>query len=132
MNLLNISSGKETDTESNLKGTISMDTNEVHLKGNVVLPKRFSQRIGARSDAFSALMNDQKRLVLPMTITGSVKKPIPMVEVKALSSAFTKYYATRTLDKGMKKLQDKGKLPPGTDETRKAIENTLEGLFKKK
>lgn len=132
MQLLNISSGKDVDTESSLKGTISMETNEVRLKGNVVLPKRFSQRIGAKAEAFSAIMDDQKRLVLPMTITGSVKKPVPMVQVSALSSAFTKYYATRALDKGMKKLQDKGKLPAGSDETRRAIDNALEGLFRKK
>jgi hypothetical protein len=67
-----------------------------------------------------------------MTITGSLKKPIPMVEVRSLSSAFTKYYATKALDKGMKRLQDRGKLPPGGEETRKVLEDTLEGLFKKK
>ncbi len=132
MKLLNISSGKDVDTESNLKGTISMETNEVHLKGNVVLPKRFSQRMGARADAFSAIMNDQKRLVLPITITGSVKKPLPMVEVKSLSSAFTRYYANKALDQGLKKLQDKGTLPSGTDGTRKSLDNMMEGLFKKK
>jgi hypothetical protein len=132
MKILNISSGKDVDTESNLKGTISMETNEVHLKGNVVLPKRFSQRMGARAEAFSSIMNDQKRLVLPITITGPVKKPIPMVEVKSLSSAFTKYYANKFMDKGLKKLQDKGALPPGTDETRKTLDNMMEGLFKKK
>jgi hypothetical protein len=109
-----------------------METNEVHLKGNVVLPKRFSQRMGARAEAFSSIMNDQKRLVLPITITGPVKKPIPMVEVKSLSSAFTKYYANKFMDKGLKKLQDKGALPPGTDETRKTLDNMMEGLFKKK
>ncbi|HPI92858.1 MAG TPA: AsmA family protein [Deltaproteobacteria bacterium] len=132
MKLLNISSGKDVDTESSLKGTISMETNEVNLTGNVVLPKRFSQRIGNKAEAFSAIMNDQKRLVLPMTITGTVKKPVPMVEVKSLSSAFTKYYTSKALDKGMKKLQDKGQLPPGTEETRKALENVLDGLIKKK
>ena len=132
MKLLNITSGRDVDTESNLKGTISMETNEVHLKGNVVLPKRFSQRMGAKAEAFSAIMNDQKRLVLPITITGSVKKPIPMVEVKSLSSAFTKYYANKALDKGMKKLQDKVGLPSGTDDTRKSLDNMMEGLFKKK
>ena len=36
------------------------------------------------------------------------------------------------LDKGMKRLQDRGKLPPGGEETRKVLEDTLEGLFKKK
>jgi uncharacterized protein involved in outer membrane biogenesis len=132
MRLLNITSGRDVDTESSLKGTISMETNEVNLKGTVVLPKRFSQRIGNRAEAFSAIMNDQRRLVLPMTITGSLKKPIPMVEVRALSSAFTKYYTTKALDKGMKRLQDRGKLPPGGEETRKVLEDTLEGLFKKK
>lgn len=75
MKLINISSGKDVDTESSLKGTISMETSEVNLKGNVVLPKRFSQRIAPRAEAFSAIMNDEKRLVLPMTITGSIKKP---------------------------------------------------------
>jgi hypothetical protein len=132
MKILNISSGKDVDTESNLKGTISMETNEVHLKGNVVLPKRFSQRIGAKAKAFSSIMNDQNRLVLPITITGQVKKPIPMVEVKSLGSAFARYYTDKALDSGLKKLQDKGKLPPATDETRKAIEGVLEGVFKKK
>ncbi|HON95751.1 MAG TPA: hypothetical protein PL013_08145, partial [Deltaproteobacteria bacterium] len=120
------------DTESSLKGTISMETNEINLKGNVVLPKRFSQRIAPRAEAFSAIMNDEKRLVLPMSITGSIKKPIPMVDVSVLSKSFTRYYTTKALDKGLQKLQDKGKLPPATDETRKAIEGVLEGVFKKK
>ncbi|HQI81394.1 MAG TPA: AsmA-like C-terminal region-containing protein, partial [Deltaproteobacteria bacterium] len=132
MKLLNITSGRDVDTESSLKGTISMETGEVNLKGNVVLPKRFSQRIGAKAEAFSAVMNDQKRLVLPVSITGSTKKPVPMVQVGALSSAFTKYYTTRALDRGMQKLQEKGRLPAGTDETRKAIDNVFEGLLKKK
>jgi AsmA protein len=132
MKLLNITSGKDVDTESSLKGTISMETNEVRLKGNVVLPKRFSQRMGARAEAFSSIMNDQKRLVLPITITGSVKKPIPMVEVRSLSGAFTKYYANKVLGKGLKKLQDKVGVPQGTEDTKKNIQNALEGLFKKK
>lgn len=132
MKLLNISSGRDIDTESNLKGTINMETNEVDLRGNVVLPKRFSQRIGARAKAFSAIMNDQKRLVLPLTITGTLKRPIPMVGVSALSSAFAKYYTTKALDKGLQKLQEKGQLPPGTEDTRKALENVLEGVFRKK
>ena len=132
MKLINISSGKDVDTESSLKGTISMETNEINLKGNVVLPKRFSQRIAPRAEAFSAIMNDEKRLVLPMSITGSIKKPIPMVDVSVLSKSFTRYYTTKALDKGLQKLQDKGKLPPATDETRKAIEGVLEGVFKKK
>jgi uncharacterized protein involved in outer membrane biogenesis len=132
MQLLNISSGKDLDTESRLKGTISMETNQLDLKGQVILPKRFSQRMGARAEAFSALMNEQKRLVLPMTITGSLKKPIPMVDTKSLSSAMTRYYATKALDKGLKKLQDKVGLPQGTEDTKKNIQNMLEGLFKKK
>ncbi len=132
MKILNISSGKDVDTESNLKGTISMETNEVHLKGNVVLPKRFSQRIGAKAKAFSSIMNDQNRLVLPITITGPVKKPIPMVEVKSLGSAFARYYTDKALDSGLKKLQDKGTLPAGKDDTRKTIDTMMEGLFKKK
>lgn len=132
MKLINISSGRDVDTESSLKGTISMETNEINLKGNVVLPKRFSQRIAPRAEAFSAIMNDEKRLVLPMTITGSIKKPIPMVDVSVLSKSLTRYYTTKALDKGLQKLQDKGKLPPATDETRKAIEGVLEGVFKKK
>jgi hypothetical protein len=67
-----------------------------------------------------------------MSITGSIKKPIPMVDVSVLSKSFTRYYTTKALDKGLQKLQDKGKLPPATDETRKAIEGVLEGVFKKK
>ncbi len=130
MQLLNISSGKDMETDSRLKGTISMESNQVNLKGQVVLPKRFSQRIGAKTAAFSSLMNDQNRLVLPMTITGSLKKPVPMVEVKSLSNALTRYYATRYLDKGMKKLQDKG-FPSGTEDAKKNIEDMLQGIFKK-
>ncbi len=132
MKLLNITSGRDVDTESSLKGTISMETNEVNLKGNVVLPKRFSQRVGAKAEAFSAIMNEQKRLVLPVSITGSTKKPVPMVQVGALSSAFTKYYATKALDRGMQKLKDKGRLPAGSEETRRAVDNVLEGLLRKK
>jgi AsmA protein len=133
MQLLNISSGKDVDTESRLKGTISMETNRLDLKGQVVLPKRFSQRIGTKAAAFSTLMNDQNRFVLPLTITGSLKKPMPMVEVNSLTSALARYYTTRALDKGLKKLQDKAVLPPGTQQdTGKAIENLLDGLLKKK
>ena len=128
MQLLNISSGKDLDIESDLKGTISMETNKLDLNGQVILPKRFSQRMGARADAFSTLMNEQKRLVLPMTITGSLKKPIPMVDARSLRSAMTRYYATKAL----KKLQDKVGLPQGNEDTMKNIQNTLEGLFKKK
>ncbi|MEN6446625.1 MAG: AsmA family protein [Syntrophaceae bacterium] len=133
MQILNISSGRDVDTESRLKGTISMETNQLDLKGQVVLPKRFSQRLGARGQAFSALMNDQNRLVLPLTLKGTLKKPVPMVDVNVLGSALARYYTQKALGKGLQKLQDKAVLPPGTpQDTGKAIENLLDGLLKKK
>lgn len=52
--------------------------------------------------------------------------------MSVLSTSFTRYYTTKALDKGLQKLQSKGKLPPATDETRKALEGVLEGVFKKK
>ena len=125
LQLVNISSGKDVDTDSHLKGTISLETNQVNLKGQVILPKRFSQRIGDRSAAFSSMMNDQNRLVLPLTITGTLKKPVPMVEVSSLTGALARYYTTKALDKGLKKLQGKG-----GDETKKNVENLLKGIFK--
>lgn len=132
MRLLNIASGKDTDTESSLKGTVSLETNALDLKGTVVLPKRFSQRIASKAQAFSAVMNDSGRIVLPLRIGGTLKRPIPMVEVRSLGDALIRYSATKYLERGMERLKQKGSLPEGSQETQKALEQTIEGLFKKK
>ncbi|HOM29584.1 MAG TPA: AsmA family protein [Deltaproteobacteria bacterium] len=133
MRLMNIASGRDTDTESNLRGTISMETQAVDLKGVVVLPKRFSQKATARAEAFREVMNDQGRLVLPVSIGGTIKRPIPTVDVRKLSGALARYYTTKALEKGVQRLRERAPVPPGAqEETRRAIEETIEGLFKKK
>jgi len=132
MKMLNISSGRDTDTESYLKGSVSLDTEALDLRGTVVLPRRFSQRIASRADVFSAVMNDSGRIVLPLRIGGTLKRPVPMVEIASLGSSIARYSAARALDRGVERLREKGKLPPATDESRKAIEQTIEGLFRRK
>jgi AsmA protein len=125
MQLVNISSGSQSDIDAKLNGTISMDTNQLNLKGQVILPKKSSQRLGGKTEAFTAIMDDQKRIVLPLTITGNLKKPTPSVDTRTLKDAFIKYYSNKLLEKGLKKL------PPGTEEGGKAVEDLLRGIFKK-
>jgi len=126
MQIVNIQSGSESDIDARLKGTISMETNQLNLKGQVILPKKFSQRLVGKTDAFSAIMDDQKRLVMPLTITGSLKKPLTSVDSSQLRDAFAKYYANRLLEKGLKKL------PSGTEPAGKAVEDLLKGILKGK
>ncbi len=121
MNLVNISSGRQSDIDARLKGTISMETNQLSLKGQILLPKSSSQRLAGKQEAFAAVMDEQKRIVLPLTITGSLKKPIPTVDSRALRDAFARYYSGKLLEKGLKKL------PP---EGGKAVEDLLKGIFK--
>jgi len=121
MNLVNISSGKQSDIDARVKGTISMESNQLSLKGQILLPKSSSQRLAGKQEAFTAVMDEQKRIVLPLTITGSIKKPIPTVDSRALRDAFVKYYSGRLLEKGLKKL------PP---EGGKAVQDLLKGILK--
>jgi hypothetical protein len=132
MELANVRSGKVTDTEARLKGTISMESNQLDLKGQVLLPKRFSQKLVGKTEAFTSLMDDQKRLVVPLAITGTLKKPVTSVDSRSLKNALAQYYTSKVIDKGLKKLQGKTGLPPGSNESGKAVEDLLNGLFKKK
>ncbi len=132
MKLLNIASGKDQDTESHLKGTISMETQALDLEGTVVLPKRFSQKISAKSQAFRSITDGQGRIVLPLSITGGLRRPVPMVDVKVLGDALTRYYTSKAIDSGLQRLQEKGRIPAGSDGMQKALEEGIEGLFRKK
>ncbi len=130
LQLTNIRTGKDNDAAAQLKGTLSLTTQALDLKGNLALPKKVSLRLAQKVNALQTMQDDTQRLVLPLKIGGTLQKPVPSVDAHAVQEALAGYYARKAVEKGMQKLQEKTGLP-ATKEKGKAVEQLIEGLFKR-
>ncbi len=103
LNLRNIQTSKATDSVALLKGTVDRAAKTLDLKGTVILSKRHSLQLVEKADILRALLNNQGNMVLPITLKGSIKKPIPFLDTEYVLNALSSYY----MQKGAQKLLEK-------------------------
>lgn len=133
LQLYNIHTSKATDSIAILKGKCSMDTNSLDLKGKLLLSRRHSQELARKADVLEALFDHEKRMVLPITIKGSIQKPVPFLDEEYVLEALTKHYTRKAVDKGIKELRKKLQVPEGKGEDglQEPLEKLLKDLFGK-
>jgi uncharacterized protein involved in outer membrane biogenesis len=131
LQLNNIRTSKATDSIASLKGKCSLDTKLLDLKGKLILSKRHSQELARKAEMLEALFDGKKRIVLPVTIKGTIKKPVPFLDEEYVLEALAKHYTQKAVDKGIKKLRKKFKLPKEAEELEKPVKKLLDGLFGK-
>ncbi len=133
LQLHNIHTSKATDSIAILKGKCSMDDNALDLQGKLILSKRDSQELARKADVLEALFDQEKRIVLPITIKGSIQKPVPFLDREYVLGALTKHYTREAVDKGIKELRKKLQVPEGTGEdgSQQPVEKLLKDLFRK-
>lgn len=133
LQLQNIHTSKATDSIAILKGKCSMDDNSLDLQGKLILSKQHSQELARKAAVLEALFDQGKRIVMPITIKGSIQKPVPFLDREYVLEALTKHYTREAVDKGIKELRKKLQVPEGTREDRseKPMEKLLKDLFGK-
>lgn len=125
-NLSNIRTREAPDTDAVLDGKLLLDEQKVDMKGQVILSVKHSEDLARRVEALKALLNAQRRMVLPLTLTGSLSKPVPFMDTRYVASAMAKYYGKQGLEKLGKELG----LPTKPEEQR-PVEKLLKDLLKK-
>ncbi len=103
LNLRNIQTSKATDSVAILKGFVDRAAKTLDLKGKVILSQRHSEKLAQKADILRALLNKQGHMVLPITLKGSIKKPIPFLDTEYVLNALSSYY----IQKGAQKLLEK-------------------------
>lgn len=142
LKLTNIRTGKETNSIATLEGTVDMTTKRLGLNGNVALSPDYSARLSSRTPALAALQNNQKRVVIPISITGTTTRPLVTPQVSEISKAVTDYYARKGIEKGLEGLRKKLNIPndakgdsdnsnKGKSNTRDKIDDLLNGVLGK-
>jgi hypothetical protein len=98
-------------------GKADLVTQQLDLRGAAIFSKAYSDKVGGTTIGgylTTALSNNKGELVIPVIITGDMKKPTFLPDAQAL----------------LKMQRDR--LLPGLDDPRKALSNILEGLSGKK
>jgi len=137
MKLSNIRTGKETNSLATMQGTVDLTTRKLGLKGNVVFSQEYSARLAKQTPALNALANEQRRIDLPIQITGTVTKPVLFLQTAEITKAVANYYTKKGVEKGLEKLKKKLNIPGGDSGSsqqdsgsgQKGAPNPLQDLF---
>lgn len=128
--LHNIHTAKATDSDAFIEGLVDYNTSDntsgLDLKGRVVLSQKYSAKLVKKAEPFNALLNSENRMVLPITVTGSINKPRPILDIPYVTSAMAKYYGRRELEK----LGDKIGLPKKGDKDQQGEESPIGDILK--
>jgi hypothetical protein len=101
------------------------------LKGKVILSPKDSVRLAGEADVLRALLDAEGRMVFPVTIQGSIQKPVPFLDTRYVVGAITRYYARKGVEQGLDALQKQlGGKPGGTGTGQKPVEDLLRQLLK--
>ena len=130
MTLRSIHTAKDTATDAFFNGSIDMKTQNLDLKGKLVLPPKYSADLAKKAEPFQALIDSSKRMVLPLSIGGSLSSPRPMLDSSSVAAAMAKYYGGKELEKGLEKLGKEAGLPKDALKDKKSIEKPVENLIK--
>ena len=131
LQLHNVSTSHATDSDVLVDGTVALDADLLNMKGKVILSKNHSQELAREADVLNALLNTEKRAVLPITLKGSIQKPVPFLDTEYVVGAVSRYYTRKGVDKGMEQLQKELGWPKGKKEGgSEPVEDLLKGLFR--
>ncbi|TVM04107.1 MAG: hypothetical protein CV087_01535 [Candidatus Brocadia sp. WS118] len=133
----NIHTVEITNTDARIDGLIDCPADRLDLKGKLVLSQEYSARLAKKAEPLNALLNSDNRMVLPISITGSLGKPTPILDIPYVTSATAKYYGKKELEKlgekiGLPKKGDKEQQGEDKDKKRKElpIGNILKDILK--
>lgn len=126
--LTNIRTGKDTDSIAHLKGMVGVDTKALDLGGDITLSQQHSVRLIDRTPALEALADSEKRVVIPITITGNMTRPVVALKTSEINKAIAEFYTRKGIEKGMEKLKEHLGIPKG-NEGGSGSENIIEDLF---
>ncbi|MGQ3685803.1 MAG: DUF748 domain-containing protein [Candidatus Loosdrechtia sp.] len=129
--LRNIRTAEATDSDVNLDGIVYLDKGTLDLKGEVVLSPKHSMKLTDKAKQLKALLNQEGRLILPVTITGTINKPKPILNTRYVLDVMMKHYAGREIEKGLEKLGLSRKEDEKESKTDEEKEKPLERLLDK-
>lgn len=129
--LTNIRTGKDTDSIAHLKGTVGLETKALDLTGDITLSPRHSAELIKKTSALNALADSKQRVVLPITITGNMTKPVVSLKTGEINKALADYYAKKGIEKGVEKLKERLGIPQENKESEKVIEDLFNTIIKK-
>jgi hypothetical protein len=124
--LHNIHTVKITETDAFIDGLVDCNADSLNLKGKIVLSQEYSARLAKKTEQLTALLNPESRMVLPISITGSLSKPVPILDIPYVTTAMAKYYGKRELEK----LGDKIGLPKKGDKDKQDKESPIGNILK--
>lgn len=124
--LHNIHTAKATDSDAFIEGLIDCNTSGLDLKGKVVLSPEYSAKLAKKTEPLNALLNPENRMVLPITVKGSINKPMPILDIPYVTSAMAKYYGRKELEK----LGDKIGLPKKGDKDQQGKKSPIGDILK--
>jgi hypothetical protein len=112
-----------------------LDTKALDLKGRLILSLKDSTNLAKQAEPLKALLTEEGRMVLPISVTGTIQKPMPFLDSQYVIGALAKYYAKKELEKGLNKLGEKlglpKKQPKDQQKTGKPVEELLKELLRK-
>ena len=94
-------------SDAKLKGDINVDTGNLDLSGKVILSSEHSEKLTKKVKPLKALLNEKGNIVLPVTVTGTMSKPKPLLDTSYVLNAMMNYYGKEELGKGLDKLKEK-------------------------
>jgi len=104
LTLRNIQTSKATDSVAVLKGIVDRASKTLNLRGQVILSQRHSERLAQKADMLRALLNRQGHIVLPITLKGSIRKPVPFLDTEYVLNTLSSYYIQKGAQNLLKKL----------------------------
>ncbi|OHB68532.1 MAG: hypothetical protein A2W17_11750 [Planctomycetes bacterium RBG_16_41_13] len=66
-----------------------------------------SEKLTKKVKPLKALLNEKGNIVLPVTVTGTMSKPKPLLDTSYVLNAMMNYYGKEELGKGLDKLKEK-------------------------
>lgn len=131
--LHNIHTVEITSSDAFINGLINYAADRLDLKGKLVLSQEYSARLAKKAEPLNAILNPEKRMILPFTIIGSLSKPTPILDIPYVTSATAKYYGRKELEKLGEKIgrsEKGGKDQPGGAKDQKQKESPIGNILK--
>ncbi len=130
LELRNIRTTRATDAVAVFEGDCSLKTRRLDLDGKILLSKEDSRELVDKSEVLEALVNREKRMVLPVIVKGTIQEPEPDLDKKYVLNALAGHYTDKAVKKGMDKLKEKIDLPEDAEKSlEESAEKILKGIF---
>ncbi|MCX5852174.1 MAG: AsmA family protein [Deltaproteobacteria bacterium] len=130
--LKNIQTSKATDSTARIDGSVDLEAKTLDLAGKVILSAGHSEKLAGKAEVLRALLNNEKQMVLPVTIKGTVGKPIPFLDTAYVTKAVSQYYIQKNIGKSLEKIQKKLGVPGKGNAAGSGVQKLLDGIFRKK